>query len=154
MTFVVNLPLFCVVACLLCAVTSSILRGTAARIVSLCLTFCVCACSLLVLIYVNQSGNMTYLMGHYPHPWGNELRLGTLEALFSAVFSAVLFLCMLGGRNQLLRDLSQDKQHLYLIVLVIRQVMLQVLEVLLILLLLLLMRLVLQVRFQILVKVF
>ncbi len=113
MTFVVNLPLFCIVACLLCAVTSSILRGTAARIVSLCLTSCVCVCSLLVLIYVNRSGNVTYLMGHYPHPWGNELRLGTLEALFSAVFSAVLFLCMLGGRKQLLRDLSHDKQHLY-----------------------------------------
>lgn len=113
MTFYVNLPLFCIVMCLLCAVLSSILKGNAARILSLCLTFSVCVCSMLVLIYVNQNGNVEYLMGHYPHPWGNELRFGTLEAIFSTVFSAVLFLCMLGGKRQLLHDLTPEKRHLY-----------------------------------------
>lgn len=113
MSFVTNLPLFCIVASLLCSVVSSVLKGKAARILSLCLTFSVFVCAVLVLLYVNQNGNVTYLMGHYPHPWGNELRLGTLEAVFSAVFSAVMFLCILGGKKQLTRDLVQDKRHFY-----------------------------------------
>ena len=115
MSFTVNFPLFCIVFSLLCSVASSMLRGRAARILTLFLTAAVCISSVLVLIYVNQAGDVTYLMGHYPHPWGNELRLGVLEALFSAVFSAVLFFCVLGGKKQLLRDLEPKKSNLYYI---------------------------------------
>ena len=113
MSFSVNLPLFCVVLSLLCSVISSVLQGKAARILTLFLNAAVCLSSVLVLIYVNRVGDVTYLMGHYPHPWGNELRLGVLEALFSAVFSAVMFFCVLGGKQQLLHDLEPKKSNLY-----------------------------------------
>lgn len=113
MSFCANLPLFCIVASLLCAVISSVLKGKTARILSLFLTAAVCTSSVLVLLYVNEVGDVTYLMGHYPHPWGNELRLGALEALFSTVFSAVLFFCILGGKKQLLHDLEAKKTNLY-----------------------------------------
>lgn len=115
MSFCVNLPLFCIVACLLCSVISSVLRGKAARYVSLFLTAGVFSASILVLIYVNQKGTVTYLMGHYPHPWGNELRLGITESLFSAVFSSVMFFCLLGAGKQLRRDLAPKKSNLYYI---------------------------------------
>lgn len=113
MSFCVNLPLFCIVASLLCSVISSVLKGRAARLLSLFLNAAVCVCSLFLLLYVNRVGDVTYLMGHYPHPWGNELRFGVLEALFSAVFSAVLFFCILGGKKQLLHDLQEKKSNLY-----------------------------------------
>lgn len=127
MSFCTNFPLFCIVLCLLCSVVSSILKGRAARAVSLCLTALVCAASVTVLIYVNQNGNVTYLMGHYPHPWGNELRLGILEALFSAAFSAILFLCVLGGKKQLQNDLSPRKSNLYYVMIDLLQAALLVL---------------------------
>lgn len=115
MSFCGNLPLLCIVASLLCAVISSVLNGRAARLLTQFLTAAVCICSVLLLIYVNRNSSVTYLMGHYPHPWGNELRLGILEALFSAVFSAVLFFCVLGGKKQLLHDLEPAKSNLYYI---------------------------------------
>ena len=52
-------------------------------------------------------------MGHYPHPWGNELRFGRLEPLYGAAFSAVMLLCILGGKKQLAHDLQPSKQNLY-----------------------------------------
>lgn len=115
MSFCVNLPLLCIVASLMSAVISSVLKGKSARLLTQVLTAAVCLSSVLVLFYTARNGNVTYLMGHYPHPWGNELRLGVLEGLFSLVFSAVLFLCVLGGKKQLLHDLEEKKSNLYYI---------------------------------------
>lgn len=114
MSFFVNFPLFCIVGGLLCSVISSMLPARGARILSLTLTATVCTACLLLLYYVNQTGEaVTYLMGHYPHPWGNELRFGRLEPLYGAAFSAVMLLCILGGKKQLAHDLRPSKQNLY-----------------------------------------
>lgn len=52
---------------------------------ALCAGCCICSC--LVLQMVLQLGEpVTYIMGHFPHPWGNEIRMGILESLFSSVF--------------------------------------------------------------------
>ena len=116
MSFSVNFPLFSVVASLLCAVISAVLPGKAARKLSLVLTGLVCVSSAVLFAYILPLGeNVDYLMGHYPHPWGNELRISILEPLFSMVFSAVLFLCLLGGRKHLREDLEPDKSNLYYI---------------------------------------
>ncbi len=114
MSFYLNFPLFSVVAALMCAVVSSVLPGKAARALSLTLTALVSISSAILLFYLLRTGETyTYLMGHYSHPWGNELRLSLLEPLFSAVFAAVMFLCLLGGRKHLAEDLQPDKQNLY-----------------------------------------
>ena len=114
MSFSVNFPLFSVVASLICAVASSVLSGRAARRLSLILSACVCAGSaVLFACMLPLDHTVTYLMGHYPHPWGNELRISILEPLYSMVFAAVLFLCLLGGRKHLAEDLEPDKSNLY-----------------------------------------
>ena len=114
MSFSVNFPLFSVVASLICAVASSVLSGRAARRLSLILSACVCAGSaVLFACMLPLDHTVTYLMGHYPHPWGNELRISLLEPLYSMVFAAVLFLCLLGGRKHLAEDLDPDKSSLY-----------------------------------------
>ena len=65
MSFFVNFPLFCIVSGLLCSVISSMLPARGARILSLTLTATVCTACLLLLYYVNQTGEaVTYLMGH------------------------------------------------------------------------------------------
>ena len=114
MSFCVNFPLFSIVACLICAVVSSLLPGKAARKLSLALSLAVSVTSAMLFAYVLHTNEaVDYLMGHYPHPWGNELRISILEPLFATAFSAVLFLCLLGGRKHLREDLEPSKSNLY-----------------------------------------
>lgn len=114
MSFCVNFPLFCVVACLLCAVISSVVKDRAARLISIGLALAVLLCNLALLLYILSVGSpVTYLMGHYPHPWGNELRISILEPLFTLAFSAVLLLCLIGGRKHIKDDLQVQKRNLY-----------------------------------------
>ena len=116
MSFAANLPLFCIVACLVCSVVSSVLNGKAARYLSMALCAGCCICSCLVLQMVLQLGEpVTYIMGHFPHPWGNEIRMGILESLFSSVFSLVMLLCLMGGKIRLQLDLAEDKRHFYFV---------------------------------------
>lgn len=114
MSFCVNFPLFCVVAALMCSVVSSVLKGRAARILTMTLNLAVVSTSAVILLYVLSTGtSVSYLMGHYPHPWGNEIRISILEPLFSMAFSLVMLLCLCGGRKHLAEDLRTEKQNLY-----------------------------------------
>jgi len=114
MAFSVNFPLFSIVLCLMSAVVSAMLPQKAARGVSLALCGLVSAGALCLLAYgVRQNAATEYLMGHYPHPWGNELRFGILEPMLVALFAFVMLLCLLGGKVQLETDLDPGKSHLY-----------------------------------------
>lgn len=114
MSFAANLPLFCIVLSLLCAVVSAILRGRAAALLTELLACAVAVMSAFVLGLALRTGqSTTYLMGHYPHPWGNELSFGILEPLVSFVFSLVLLCCVVGGRKELIRDTEPEKRNLY-----------------------------------------
>ena len=114
MSFALNLPLFSIVASLLCSVVSSVLPGRWAKWLSRLLALAVAVCAALVLSRGILTGRTTvYLMGHYPHPWGNELRFGILEPLFAGAFSIVLLLCLVGGSHELERDIAPERQNLY-----------------------------------------
>lgn len=64
--------------------------------------------------YTVTSGEaVTFMMGHFPAPWGNEIRFGILEPLFCMVFSIVMLLSVLGGKNHLETDLVDKKANLY-----------------------------------------
>lgn len=116
MSFAVNLPLFCIVASLVCSVVSSMLDGRHARRLSMTLSFCVAVASILVLQMVRLNGEpITYIMGHFPHPWGNEIRMGLLEPFYSFIFAVVLFLCMKGAKIRLTLDLEPDKAQFYFV---------------------------------------
>ena len=114
MSFCVNFPLFSIVASLMCAVISGVLPGRAARKLSLALSLATAIMSSILFAHMLRTDQaVTYMMGHYPHPWGNELRISLLEPLFAMAFSAVLFLCLLGGRKHLKEDLEPAKSNLY-----------------------------------------
>lgn len=128
MSFAANFPLLCIVASLVCSVVSSMLNARCARRLSMCLSLAVAVSSLLVLQMVRLNAEpVTYQMGHYPHPWGNELRMGLLESFFSAVFSLVLFLCMTGANHTLARDLEPGKGQYYYVMVDLLQASLLVL---------------------------
>lgn len=68
---------------------------------------------LLMTYFAREGGTITYLLGHFPSPWGNELRFGLLESVLAFVFSTVLFLSIIGGKNGIRDDIVSRKQHCY-----------------------------------------
>ena len=114
MSFAANFPLICVLLCLLSAAVSAVLPRRAAGILSRCLTLAVAVLSCFVLILGLRTGQTTaYTLGHFPHPWGNELRFGLLEPLFSGAFALVMLSCVTGGKRFLDQDVEPEKQNLY-----------------------------------------
>ena len=57
----------------------------------------------------------TYMMGHFPAPWGNEIRAGLLEAGMALFFCVIMLLSMIGGSKKLIEDVDESKQSLYYI---------------------------------------
>ena len=111
-SFSFSFPLFCIILSLISSAVSAILRSRAARVLSLCLCLTVSLLSFaLCAECVRIGGRVDFWMGHYPHPWGNELRFGPLEPFLAGMFSLIMLLSVLGGKQQLQRDLPQNKQN-------------------------------------------
>lgn len=115
MSFTVNFPLFMIVLSLMSAAVSSVLPGKVARVITLCLNAVVCTASSILTVYLYAEGPVFYKMGHFPSPWGNELKLTYLGSLFAAIFATVMFLCVLGGKKHINLDIEAKKQNFYYI---------------------------------------
>ena len=111
-----NFPFFSILMCLISAVVCSVLSGKAARAVNTILITAVTVMSAFVFIFAVSSGeSYVYMMGHFPAPWGNEIRVGVLEALMATFFSVIMLLSMLGGRHKLDEEVEESKHRLYYI---------------------------------------
>ena len=89
MSFVQNFPLFTIILSLVCAVISFAANDRWARGLTLFLlsaSICMQA-ALLVFCAVNGT-SYSYMMGHYPAPWGNEITVGVLESFMALLFAA------------------------------------------------------------------
>ena len=114
LSFVHNFPLFCMILTLFSGPCSMILSGKKARILNLGVIAAVGIMSLLVLIEVCISGSSyVYMMGHFPAPWGNEIRVGPLEAFMALFFCIVMFLSMMGGAAERKSEIDGSKENLY-----------------------------------------
>ena len=69
--------------------------------------------SAFLLASVWSGQTFTYAMGHFPAPWGNELRAGPLEAVLSLAFSVSMLLSILGNSGSTAEDIPQKRQPLY-----------------------------------------
>ncbi len=113
--FVQNFPLFSIIICLLSSSTSSLLKGRAAKWVNTVVITLCGAMSLSVMIYCMSHGAFTYIMGHVPAPWGNEVRGGVLEGGMGFFFCVIMLLSVWGGKKKLLEEVEDTKQNLYYI---------------------------------------
>lgn len=114
MDFIRNFPFICIVLCLATGVVSSVLKPKAAKVVSVSLVSFCCVCSFCVLFYTISTGtSFTYMMGHFPAPWGNEIRAGVLEGVMASFFTVIMLLSLLGGEKYLKIDIEEPKQNLY-----------------------------------------
>ncbi len=109
-----NLPLFLILAPLMCAAVCSALKGKAARAVMTALSALECA-GMAILLYFTAAENASYVfaMGEIGAPFGNELRIGPTEALTGLAFSLVLFASILGGWQKLSLDVAPNRMNLY-----------------------------------------
>ncbi|MCQ2508155.1 MAG: sodium:proton antiporter [Dorea sp.] len=114
--FVQNVPNFSILFPMFAAILSSAVNGKKARKISLYLTIFMGAISLLLLSYTYTTGeSFVYWMGHFPAPWGNEIRGGMLEALMAFLFSFITLISLVGGGEKLEEYLDAEKSNFYYI---------------------------------------
>ena len=96
--FTYNVPFFSIFLALLSAVSVPFLKkGEQALRMIRVVQAVVAALSAALLAHLWSGDSFTFMMGHFPAPWGNELRAGPLEALLALAFSLVMFLSLTGG---------------------------------------------------------
>jgi multicomponent Na+:H+ antiporter subunit D len=72
--------------------------------------------SAILFVYMIGTGeSFTFMMGHFPAPWGNEIRAGLLEAGMALFFCIVMLLSLKGGEKHLDTEIEEEKTNLYYI---------------------------------------
>lgn len=116
MNLIHNFPFFSIILAMACGIVSSILSGKNAKRLTLVMLTAVAVMSAFLLGDLLQNGeSYTFMMGHYPAPWGNEIRAGVLEALMALCFSVVMIFSLLGGMKHIFHDVEEAKLNLYFI---------------------------------------
>lgn len=117
MEFVQNVPFFSIMIVMFAGIISSVLSGRAARKLNTAVVIIVGVLSAWLFIFMAGSdiGSYTYMMGHFPAPWGNELRVGVLEAGMALFFCVITLLSVLGGRYKQVIEIAEKQQNLYYI---------------------------------------
>lgn len=117
MEFVQNVPFFSIMLSMFSGTISSVLPGKAARKLNAAMITVVSVMTAWLLVWLIQTdaGSYTYMMGHFPAPWGNELRVGTLEAGMALFFCIIMLLSILGGRKKLFDEVELTKHNIYYI---------------------------------------
>jgi len=117
MQLVQNVPFFSIMLSMLSGTVSSVLPAKWARRLNAAMICAVAAMTVWLLTFLTTSGigSYTYMMGHFPAPWGNELRIGTLEAVIALFFCVIMLLSLLGGRKKLDGEVEHSKHNIYYI---------------------------------------
>lgn len=116
MTFVQNFPFFSIIIAMFSGILSSVLAGKKARNLSVAAILVTTAMSGAVLLFCLRTGeSYPYRMGHFPAPWGNEIRVGVLEGLTAFLFGIVMLLAVVGGMDHTFEDVEGTKINLFFI---------------------------------------
>ncbi|MGN0158173.1 MAG: complex I subunit 5 family protein [Brotaphodocola sp.] len=116
MSFVQNFPFFSIIIAMFSGIISSVLSAKKARDISVAAILSTTLLSVCVLAFCVKNGqSYTYMMGHFPAPWGNEIRTGVLEGLTATLFGVVMLLSVLGGLRHTEEDVEESKQNLFYI---------------------------------------
>lgn len=114
MDFIRNFPFFSIIICMFSGILSSVLGGKKARNLCFGAVGVVTVLSACVLFYTAQTGEaFIYMMGHFPAPWGNEIRAGILEGVLATTFSIVLLLSLVSAYHRTEEDIEGSKLNLF-----------------------------------------
>ena len=116
MEFIRNFPFFSILLSLGSGVLTSIMNRKVARFWNTFVLLAVTVMSAVLFVYMLGVGEpYTFMMGHFPAPWGNEIRAGVLEAGMALFFCIVMLLLMKGGEEHIDREIEDTKANLYYI---------------------------------------
>ena len=117
MQFVQNVPFFTIMLSMFSGTVSAVLPEKHARRLNALMVTAVTAMTAWLLAFLIQSGtgSYTFMMGHFPAPWGNELRIGVLETVMALFFCVIMLLSLLGGRKKLIGEVEYSKHNIYYI---------------------------------------
>lgn len=115
-----SIPFACILLPLGSAAMTSVLPKTWARRWCMTVLVTLTLLSSAFMVLMTQHGqSYTYMMGHYPAPWGNELRAGLLEAITAHFFSLIMLLSLMGGLRKIDEHILSDKQGLYYVMILL-----------------------------------
>ena len=118
MHFVQNFPFFSIFLPILCGVICLLLGNRAAKWVTFVCYVIVTVLSAMLLAFTLRTGeSFVYLMGKFPAPFGNELRIGPFEAFMAMLFSSVHLLSFTGGLRDAFADIPENKINLHFLLL-------------------------------------
>ena len=116
MDFIQNFPFFSILLSLGSGVLTSIMSKKAARIWNTFVLIAVSAMSAVLFFYMLVVKTpFVFMMGHFPAPWGNEIRAGVLEAGMALFFCIIMFLSMKGGEKHIDEEVEETKINLFYI---------------------------------------
>ena len=116
MPFIANFPFFCILITMFGGILTSMVNNKwAFRINTVIITATLVLNGALLLFLINDPQYFTYMMGHYPAPWGNEIRFGPLEALMGTVFSFVTLCSLISGKTEIFEDVKERNIHYFYI---------------------------------------
>lgn len=116
MSFVQNFPFFSIIIAMFSGIVSSVLDGKKARNLSIAMIVVTTILSGMTLGFCLQTGeSYTFMMGHFPAPWGNEIRAGVLEGITALFFGVVMLLAVVGGMGHTAEDVEGKKLNLFYI---------------------------------------
>ena len=109
MELIRNFPFFSIMIAMFSGTICSVLPGKVARVVNALVITTVGVLSAILLGYLMSTGeSFVYMMGHFPAPWGNEIRAGILEAGMALFFCIVMLLSVLGGIKKLFDEVVES----------------------------------------------
>ena len=116
MDFIQNFPFFSILLSLGSGVLTSIMSKQVARLWNTFILVVITVMSAVLFVYMLEVQEpYTFMMGHFPAPWGKEIRAGVLEAGMALFFCLIMFLSLIGGQEHLDAEIEDTKINLYYI---------------------------------------
>lgn len=116
MEIILNFPCVSILLAMFSAIISSALDRKWAKYLNTFVITLVAFLSLGTLCLTLDTGrSYTYVMGHFPAPFGNEIRFGSLEAGMALFFAVIMLLSLCGGREKIRMEIDPGKEKLYYI---------------------------------------
>lgn len=116
-----SIPFACILLPLGSAAFTSVLKNKLSRMWTLFVFITVtCLTGVLIPLMASYGTSYTYMMGHFGAPYGNELRIGLLEAVVAFAFSIVMLLSFLGGMTRTGNFMVNDRQIFNVVLLLLQ----------------------------------
>ena len=114
MDFIQNFPFFSILLSLGSGVLTSIMSKRVARLWNTLILVVITVMSAVLFIYMLEMQKpYTFMMGHFPAPWGNEIRAGVLEAGMALFFCMIMLLSLIGGQEQQSEGKTANNKHIF-----------------------------------------